>query len=135
MPYHSKGGDPLDASNRETPSDQSMHGYACKQKQAMILIRNCHYATVKSMNDASGLKSRAEEELGKGNFAEAEVLYYDLIDLLYRSAPGAELGEAFKQLAGTLKAQKKDYSQFLVLADKLLNTGDLADLDATSRTA
>jgi len=78
------------------------------------------------MNDASGLKSRASAEMDKGNFAEAEVLYYDLIDLLYRKAPGQELGEAFKHLAHTLKAQQKDYSQFLVLADKLLNTEDVS---------
>lgn len=87
---------------------------------------------VNLMIDASGLKNRAQEEVVKGNFAEAEVLYYDLIDVLYRSAPGAELGEAFKQLASTLKAQQKDYSQFLVLADKLLNPEDVIISDEAS---
>lgn len=82
------------------------------------------------MIDATGLKSRAQDEMTKGNFAEAEVLYYDLIDVLYRSAPGTELGEAFKELAGTLKAQHKDYSQFLVLADKLLTSDDESALRA-----
>lgn len=75
---------------------------------------------VHDMNDASGIKSRADQHVTDGNFAEAEVLYYDLIDVLYRRAPGSELGEAFKGLAEVLKAQRKEYSPFLVLAEKLL---------------
>lgn len=66
------------------------------------------------------LKDRARSLVGKGNYADAEVAYYDLIEILNRAKPGRELGEAFNELAVVLKAQKKDYSPFLVLAEKLL---------------
>ena len=80
------------------------------------------------------LKQRAQTEMSVGNFQAAEILYYDLIEILYRAEPGNELGEAFQALASTLKAQEKEYSPFLVLAEKVLkHSAPIAGSEMKSR--